>query len=465
MKNIFKIMLCAMVALVAIGCESDGDGSKRGNRLATPEVGANIQQNTIILAWDAIDFAAFYEVSVNGGGASRTDECSFIIKDLSYGEEYTVSVTAIAADQQLYSNSEPAIVTVTIPAREIPQYREWYPTNGAAGSALSNNGRYIVGAFDRQAFILDLNTDELAEVGNIEFYDVSDNGIAVGSSHTTILDGVPAIYENGEIIEVNISSLAEEVSMGAFTSITPDGKFAVGWIWDFADTYYTQNYGDYFPICYNLTTGTLSVPAAPDILYFSHLAGVAPKSIAPDRSILGYENSLDMFSIIWSNEVDPYEYVHLEYDADYNPVECIGDSQNFFSPSGRYVYGKGKQYAEDGVPFEFPAAYDRETGEVMWFDGGSVTAMSDDGIVFINDAPYYLGTTSYIVDIKSGDLSTQTPIVDWLALEHGVGLGEYIPDGIIIIGVSEDGKTIAGITNTMAGWLTCAIKLDGVAMK
>jgi hypothetical protein len=102
---------------------------------------------------------------------------------------------------------------------------------------------------------------------------------------------------------------------------------------------------------------------------------------------------------------------------------------------------------------------------MMWFSGGAVTAMTDDGIVFINDAPYYIGTTSYIVDINTGDLSTQTPIADWLALEHGLSLGSYIPDGIIVIGTSEDGKTILGITNTMEGWLTCVIKLDGVAME
>ena len=222
--------------------------------------------------------------------------------------------------------------------------------------------------------------------------------------------------------------------------------------------------GELFPICYNLITERISVPEIASTPYFSMLAGIAPKAVAPDRSILGYEQSLDIFSILWSSESSAYEYVHLNYDDEYNPTESIGDTQNLFSPSGRYIFGKGKMYSAEGYPTEYPAAYDRETGEMMWFDGGSVTAMADNGIAFINDAPYYIGTTSYIVDTVSGDYETQTPIVDWLAVEHGIGLGKYIPDGIIVIGTSTDCNTILGITNTEMGWLTCVISLNGAPM-
>lgn len=464
MKNIFKTMLCAIIALAAISCENSG--TEKGNRLATPDVGCLINGTSVILSWEPVEYAALYEVSVDDAEAARTDECTYVVTDLMYSQKYTIKVTAIAANQQTHSNSLPCEIDVEMPARDIPQYREWYPSNGAAGTAISNNGRYVVGTFDHQAFILDLNSDELTELSDIELNDVADNGVAVGSSLSTNINGVPAIYDNGKVIELDVSGLAENLTMGALTSITPDGKYAVGWLWDGAETYYTTQYGEYFPICYDLTSQSLSVPAIPETLpYYTKLAGIAPKAIAPDRSILGYEASLDMFSIIWTNESTPYEYVYFNYDDQYNPVECIGDSNNLFSPKGRYVYGKGKLYDAEGYPTEYPAAYDRETGEMMWFSGGSVTAMTDDGIVFINDAPYYIGTTSYIVDLNTGDLSTQTPIADWLALEHGLSLGSYIPDGIIVIGTSEDGKTILGITNTMEGWLTCVIKLDGVAME
>lgn len=464
MKNIFKTMLCAIIALAAIGCEKS-EVDKKGNRLDTPVVGINIIENKAILSWEAVDYAAYYEVSISSGDSARTDECTYVVENLSYGEKYTGTIVAVAADQELHKNSNPATIEINIPERVVPQYRYWIPSNGAAATAISNNGRYVVGAFDRQGFFLDLNTDTMTELPDVELYDVADNGIAVGSSHGTIADGVPVIYEDGKLIEINIDNLVENLSMGSFTSITPDGKFAVGWIWDNASTYYTENYGEYFPFCYELTTGTISVPTvSEEMLYYSQLSGIAAKSVAPDRSILGYETSLDIFSIIWNSASEPYEYLHYEYDEQYNPVECIGDSQNLFSPGGRYVYGKGKTYSAEGYPTEYPAAFDRETGELMWFNGGSVTAMTDDGIVFINDAPYYLGTTSYIVDIKSGDLESQTPLVDWLILEHEVVLAKYIEDGIIINGTSEDGNTLLGITNTNDGWLSFVIKIDGEPM-
>ena len=464
MKKFFMTLLIGAVALMAMSCETGNEGGTKDGQLATPDVGINIQGNTIIAAWDAVEFAAYYDVQLNAGEVTRTDELSMVFSDLVYGETYTVSVTAISADQTLYTDSETSVSEVTLPERVAPQYREWYPTNGVAGSAISNNGRYVVGAYDRNGFMLDLNTDILTEVQGVELYDVADNGVAIGSSHRNNPDGLPAIYIDGTVIELDLSDITEQLSMGAFTGITPDGEYAVGWAWDTASTYYTQMCGELFPICYNLITERISVPEIASTPYFSMLAGIAPKAVAPDRSILGYEQSLDIFSILWSAESSAYEYVHLNYDDEYNPTESMGDTQNLFSPSGRYIFGKGKTYSAEGYPTEYPAAYDRETGEMMWFDGGSVTAMADNGIAFINDAPYYIGTTSYIVDTASGDYETQTPIVDWLAVEHGIGLGKYIPDGIIVIGTSTDCNTILGITNTEMGWLTCVISLNGAPM-
>ena len=90
--------------------------------------------------------------------------------------------------------------------------------------------------------------------------------------------------------------------------------------------------------------------------------------------------------------------------------------------------------------------------------------MTNDGIAFLNDVPYYMGTTSYVVDVNSGDTETQTPIVDWLLDEHGLDLFNYIQEGVITIGASADGRTILGIVNTDMGWITYVIDLDGEAM-
>jgi hypothetical protein len=94
---------------------------------------------------------------------------------------------------------------------------------------------------------------------------------------------------------------------------------------------------------------------------------------------------------------------------------------------------------------------------------GSATCVTDDGIAFLNDAPFYIGTTSYVVDLK-GDIEKQTPIIDWLLDEHKIDLYNYIQEGVITIGASENGRVLVGITNTNSGWLTYVIDLDGEAM-
>jgi hypothetical protein len=107
------------------------------------------------------------------------------------------------------------------------------------------------------------------------------------------------------------------------------------------------------------------------------------------------------------------------------------------------------------------------------FTGVAVTAMSDNGIVFLNDTPYYLGTTSYVIDINKGEPYAWMTLEQWLKEEHSIDVGIFEPtlnetadddlylEGIIVVGTSEDGRTIVGITNTMAGWVTFVVDLDG----
>ena len=94
---------------------------------------------------------------------------------------------------------------------------------------------------------------------------------------------------------------------------------------------------------------------------------------------------------------------------------------------------------------------------------GQATCVTDDGIAFLNDTPYYLGTTSYVVDLK-GNISVQTPIIDWLLDTHQIDLYNYIQEGVITIGASADGRKLLGITNTDSGWLSYVIDLDGEPM-
>ncbi len=99
--------------------------------------------------------------------------------------------------------------------------------------------------------------------------------------------------------------------------------------------------------------------------------------------------------------------------------------------------------------------------------------MSDNGVAFINDVPYYLGTTSYVVDTTKGEPYDWVEFEDWVFDEHDINIASFEPttdfiendgllmEGIIIVGVSEDCRTIVGMTNTDMGWMTFVVDLDG----
>ena len=109
----------------------------------------------------------------------------------------------------------------------------------------------------------------------------------------------------------------------------------------------------------------------------------------------------------------------------------------------------------------------------MTFIGGSVTAMSEDGIAYLNDVPYYIGTTSYVIDTKTGVYDEWTRLEDWLFDEHDIDIAAFEPmtdetkddglllEGVIVVAASEDGRTIVGITNTNNGWITFVVDFDG----
>jgi uncharacterized membrane protein len=103
--------------------------------------------------------------------------------------------------------------------------------------------------------------------------------------------------------------------------------------------------------------------------------------------------------------------------------------------------------------------------------------MSDDGIAFLNDVPYYLGTTSYVIDIKNGEPYEWTELEEWLFDEHDIDIASFEPttnensddslylESVIVVAVSENGRIIVGITNTNSGWLTFVVDLDGAPVE
>lgn len=470
MKNIYTSLAVAIMAIFAIGCENTNEGPKEG-QLATPEFTYSVTGNAIMVSWEAVEGAAYYEITLSNKTTQKTDKTVHRFDDLEYNTEYTIKLQAIATDES--KNSEVASQKVTTEELLTPQYREWYPKNGAAATAISNNGRWVVGGNDRSGFVLDLSKDEMVEFSDVEFFDVADDGTAVGASYETNADGNAAILIGDKMVEIDLSSVAVKHGMSCCTGITPDATYIVGWYWEYdeANSYFAQQYGAVVPFCYDVLKDRVTIPTEGERIYNENHA-TAIKSVAPDRSLLGYQQSKGIHSIVWADENTPYEYVHFEYDANYNPVFSLGDTQNLFSQSGRYIYGKATDFANGQA--ELPAAYDRETKQLYTFTGGSVTAMSDQGIAFINDAPFYIGTTSYVVDITKGEPYELVEFEEWIFDEHNVDVASFHPsideidddglylEGIIIIGTSEDGTKYLGITNTtQQGWLTMVVDING----
>ena len=469
MKNIFKMILATVVAVMAISCENGNEGTKEG-QLATPEFTCTVTGNTIMVSWEAIEGAAYYEITLSNKATEKTDKTVHRFEGLEYNTEYTVKLQAISTDES--KNSKVASQKVKTEELLALQYREWYPKNGAAASAISNNGRWVVGGNDRAGFVLDLSKDELVEFAGVEFSDVADDGTAVGTSFENNADGIAAILVGDKMVEIDLSSIAVNHGMSCATGITPDATYIVGWFWEYdeANSYFAQQYGSVIPFCYDVLKDRVTVPTEGERIYNEN-AATAIKAVAPDRTLLGYQQSQGIHSIVWADENTPYEYVHFEYDSNYEPVFSLGDTQNLMSQSGRYIYGKATDFVNGQA--QLPAVYDRETEQLLTFTGGSVTAMSDQGIAFINDVPYYLGTTSYVVDTTKGEPYEQVPFEEWIFDTHKVDIASFHPstdeidgdgiclEAIITIGVSEDGTKYLGITNTNQGWLTLVVDING----
>lgn len=476
MKNTIKLLLCAVVALCFASC-TDNQGED-----TTPKFNfyLTVKDNNIIATWDAVAGSAYYQLQLDQNEVVKTDKLIYEFNGLDYNATYTVKFDAINVAGESIQSVEKSI---EISNRVTPAYREWMPMNNAAATAISNNGRYVVGGFDRQGVIIDLTTDEMTYTESFELYDVSDNGIAVGSYHGEFGDGVAAVWVNGEAKPVDLSNLTQNNMMSCLTGITPDGTYAVGWYWDFDSTetstsYYGNIYGMTIPFCYDIEKNKVTVPTVGEYVFGRSADCVSLHAVAPDRTILGCEQTNNiMLNIIWNNEKTGHEYIHVENEGNGFPTFAMGETNNRFSASGRYVYGKATSYTES-PQIDHPAIHDRTTKTTTIFgDLGSVTAMTEDGIVFLNDAPFGWGTTVFVVDTTKGKPTEWEYFEDWILREHNINIADFEPstdtepdtifklDGSIIVGVSEDGRKLAGITSTLNGYVNFVIDLDGVPAK
>lgn len=465
MKNIIKLFALSLIGFMAIACTPEPDMPTNPNSLKAPEFSCNVTENTITVSWNAVEGAAYYEVTLSNNDPISTDKLVHRFEDLEWNTTYTIKLQAMISSDST-NNSNIVSQDVTIAERLVPSYREFVPENNSTATAISDNGRWVVGGFDRQGMLIDLNTDKISYLNNFDCMDVSDTGIIVGASYAESQSGVAAFSINGNVTTLDLSEFTAS-DMSSFQAITPDGEYMVGWWWEYdAESYYGKMYDTIVPFIYDVIKDRISVLEAGDTLYGA--GAVSPYGISPDHCIVGCEQGYAMMAVVWADQYTPFTYPVFEYDSEYRPTLSFGDTQVRMTPNGKYIYSIAKTYPESGGEVAQPACYNLETNELTTFEGtcilGSVTAMTDDGIAFLNDVPFYMGTTSYVVDLNSGDTETQKPIIDWLLHEHDLNLYSYIREGVITIGASADGRTILGIVNTDTGWITSVIDLDGEQM-
>ena len=462
--------MCAVMAICFAGCTPEDENSANSFIFSLSTKG-----NSIIVTWDAVPEALFYELQLDSNEVVRTDTIGYRFEDLQYNTKYSVTLKAISlAGKTIKSGTN----SITIGKREIPAFREW--VGGLPVNTISNNGRWAVGCFDMSGIIIDLTTDKVTITDQFSIDDVDDNGIAVGSYHGKNVNGVAAMYVDGNIIEIDLSEITADNSMSGLTAITPDGSYAVGWWQTTPGELWETIYGMNAPFCYDVVNNKVSVPEPGSRLY--NEGALSLYSVSPDRSILGCDQTSTgdginvMVDTIWEDEYTPYKYVFFDYDTETGlPTSVIGDTNNRFSQSGKYVYGRYTTF-EDMSSKTQPTVYDVENKTIYNFDGiGAVTAFNDkDGIVFMNDVPSGCGTTVFVTTLDKRSYADFLTLEEWLLTEHNINIAEYEPrsntntdnslwlDGVIVTGVSADGRTIVAMTSSYDGWINTVIYLDGV---
>ena len=464
MKNLFKGFVVAAMAILAIAC---GNASPEpvNNGLKMPEFSANANENSITVSWTAVDGAAYYQIWLNDNEPVKTDKLVHRFDGLKWNTEYTVNLQAIATDAK--KNSKVATQQVIIAERKVPVYREWYPENGSTATAISDNGRFVVGCFDRQGMIIDLDTDEFTMIENFDCQDVADDGIIVGATYEDSQSGEAAMYINGKSVKLDLSELTES-DMSSLQAVTPDGLFAVGWWWEYDDkSYYGKMYDTIVPFAYDVIKDRITVLEAGDTLY--GVGGVAAYSVTADHRILGCEQGYAMMAVLWEDEYSKFTYPVFEYDSEYRPTLSFGDTMTRMTPNGKYIYSVATTYPEGSASVSQPACYDLETNTLTTFAGecamGSVSAMTNDGVVFLNNVNIGY-ETAYVADLN-GNTETLTPIIDWFLDTHSIDLYNNMnveDNAYVIIGASADGRTLLALGYTEMGHATIVIDLDGEPM-
>ena len=104
MRNTIKLLMCAVLAFAFAGCTPNETPNE--SKLSTPNFLLRTEGNSIIVTWDQVTGAAYYEITLNPGSMAKTDKLIHKFDNLEYNTEYAVSVRAISTDSSKNSGAE-----------------------------------------------------------------------------------------------------------------------------------------------------------------------------------------------------------------------------------------------------------------------------------------------------------------------------------------------------------------------
>lgn len=231
-------------------------------------------------------------------------------------------------------------------------------------------------------YIVNLNTmDELDisdDSGFSSVQDISNDGnIVVGSANT-----VPAYWsrQSGKWTKLPVP---QGYVSGVVKSITPDGRYAVGYVNPVQDIYKE------YPVMYDLSTGSLmDIPGIPtkDMQNMDQKQNRFEYISADGRYVLG------TLSISYMLPISVCSYV---YDVQTHTYTMLGFDENFDAPANQY--GRWNSWAENMLFIQFPSM--SCSGE--WITGQSYMAVPIDGSEYCDE---YYSSFRYNVLTKEFEL-------------------------------------------------------------
>lgn len=116
MKKFIHLILVLPVVLFASCNKNEQKETPEVQQLASPELSISEQtENSFTVSWTTVEGAASYNYTCGWtGDAGNTAETVLSFSGLEAGVEYVLSVSSVPSDASLYSESEPAVVKVTL---------------------------------------------------------------------------------------------------------------------------------------------------------------------------------------------------------------------------------------------------------------------------------------------------------------------------------------------------------------